>query len=196
MRASARLALIGFCALWVPSGLVARSQQLPSAETALQQADAMFAEGRYGEAREVYRLALAAEDRQVSSRAATGLVLSLLRVAEFATAYKEAHDLRQAQPDDPVIAALYGDALWASGVFEQAETTFLAALSRDPAHARARHGLARSLAAQNRLTAALVEAQEAVRLDPLTSDFRYTLAYIHERMGRFDTAAEAYTRYV
>lgn len=196
MPVSTRLALTGWCALAAPLAILAQTLQPQSAAVQVQAADALFAEGRYAEAREAYRRALGAEDRAGWTRAATGLVLSLLRAGEFALARHETEVLRQARPADADVAALDGEALWASGLFEQAETRFRLALDLEPAQARALNGTARALAAQRRLKEALATAEEAVRLEPRADDFQFNLAYILERMGRYDAAADAYLRYV
>ena len=197
MRRAARLGLIGLSVLVAPLGMVAQVPQAPATpEIHLQRADAFFAEGRYREAREAYREALAAGDRRTATSAATGLVLSLLRVADFLAAAEEAQQFREARPDDPALAALHGEALWALGVFAGAEATFEAALAADPAQPRARHGRARSLGAQNRLAEAVADARDAIRLDPKAADFHHTLGYLYERMGRLEDAIDAYSRYV
>ena len=63
-----------------------------------------------------------------------GVILSSLRVAEFESARDEAEKLIQESPRAPESLALYGDALWASGLFEQAEAKYQEALDH---HARA-----------------------------------------------------------
>ena len=60
--------------------------------------------------------------------------------------------------------ALYGDALWASGLFEEAEAQLPDALAVAPELARGHHGMARSLAARSQLDEAMNEAQAALRL--------------------------------
>lgn len=197
MCRAARPALIALCALVAPLGMGAQAPQAPDTpETHLQRADAFFADGRYHEAREAYREALAAADRPTSARAATGLVLSLLRVADFLAAAEEAQQIREARPADPALAALHGEALWALGAFADAEAAFEAALAAEPGQPRARHGRARSLGAQNRLDEAVADAQDAIRLDPDAAEFHHTLGYLYERMGRFREAVDAYSRYV
>jgi tetratricopeptide (TPR) repeat protein len=196
MGASVRWGLIALCAAAVPLGIGAASHQILSPAAYVERGDALFAEARYGEARDAYRTALAAEDRRIFTRAATGLVLSDLRVGDFANALREAHRLRDDRPDDAAIAALHGEALWGSGLFEQAETAFEAALAANPAEARARHGIARSLGARTRLPEAIAEAEAAIRLDPSVLDFHHTAGNLYERMGRYDEAVEAYERYV
>jgi predicted aspartyl protease len=196
MRASVRWGLIALCAVAGPLGIGATSRQEPSPAAHVDRGDALFAEARYGEARKAYRAALASADRGISTRAATGVVLSGLRVGDFANVLREADQLREGRPDDAALAALHGEALWASGLFEQAETAFDTALARDPAEARARHGLARSLGARTRLPEAIAEVEAAIRLAPHIIDFHHTAGTLFERMGRYDEAVHAYERYV
>lgn len=196
MGACTRSGLIVLVAMAVPLGIGAASRQAPSPSAQLERGDALFADGRYTEARDAYRAALAGEDRGISSRAATGLVLSVLRVGDFANALREARQLRDDRPDEAGVAALHGEALWASGLFEQAETAFDAALALDASEARARHGVARSLGARSRLPEGIAEAEAAIRLDPGVVDFHHTAGHLYERVGRYDDAVAAYERYV
>jgi tetratricopeptide (TPR) repeat protein len=196
MEASVRWGLIAVCAVAVPLGIGAASRQALSPAAHLERGDALFADARYVEAQDAYRAALATEDRGMSTRAATGLVLSALRVGNFANALREAQQLRDDRPDDAAVAALHGEALWASGLFERAETAFEASLARDPSEARARHGVARSLGAKSRLPEAIAEVEAAIRLDPRIIDFHHTAGHLYERMGHYDEAVDAYGRYV
>jgi tetratricopeptide (TPR) repeat protein len=119
-----------------------------------------------------------------------------LRIAEFGVAATHAAALRAAAPNDPEILALFGDALWASGLFAQAEEAYAAAVALDPASARAHHGVARVLASRGRLPQALEEAEAALRAAPNDAEIQNTVGYVHERMLRFDEAADAYSRYL
>jgi len=192
-----RLAVAGLAAGALPF-LVAAQAQRPAggADIHLQLANLLFAEGRFAEARDSYRRAVTADDPQTSSEAGAGLVVALLRLGDFQGAFKEATTLNQAHTDNAQVAAAYGEALWASGRFEEAEAAYERALKLDPEQARARHGRARSLAAMNRLSDAMVEAQEALRLNPREGEFHYTVGSIYERMNRFDEAAAAFGNYV
>ncbi len=94
---------------------------------------------------------------------------------------------------------MHGDALWAYGLFEEAEAAYDAAIKlqgADPAQARARHGRARALAARGRLADAIGEAQEALRLNPREAEFHYTVGSIYARMHSFEEAALAFRNYV
>jgi tetratricopeptide (TPR) repeat protein len=197
MRSGLRPPILALsAALLVPLVLAARPQVTGPAETQLQLADLLFADGRYDEAAEAYRRVLSSGPQALRPPARSGLVKSLLRVGGFYEARQTAQDLRDAAPQDAGAQALYADALWASGLFEEAEEAFRQALALDPEEARARHGVARALAARSRLDEALTDAQAALALSPKEDAFHYTLSEIYERMHRFDDAAAALTRYV
>jgi len=178
-----------------PAPQAAEARPPQAAESDVQLADRYFADGRYADARDAYRRAVASEDAAVAIGAGAGLVLALLRTGEFQTAYEAASDLTRAHPSSPIVAASSGDALWSMGRFEEAEASYARALDTDPDQARARHGRARSLAAQGRLDDALADVQRAIRNAPREMEFHHTLASIYERLRRFEDAADALTRY-
>ena len=91
---------------------------------------------------------------------------------------------------------MYGDALWASGLFEQAEGKYQDALATTPELARGLHGMARSLAARGQLEQAMVKAQAALRLAPRDLEIHHTVGSIYERTHKYEEAAAAYTNYV
>jgi predicted aspartyl protease len=167
-----------------------------SSEVQLQLADLLLADGRYAEALEAYRLAKGGADPGLRVRALAGLVRSMLRLGDFQSAQHEAAELRGLAPRDPDALALYGDALWAGGLFEESDAAYRDALALNPETARARHGLGRSLAAQSKLEAALDEVQASLRVAPGEADFHYTLASLYERARRFDDAAASMMDYI
>ena len=138
---SRRLAVVLVCAAAVPLVLLAQSPPSATADVQSQLADLLFADGRYREAADVYRRVLSAPDTALASRAGTKLVLSLLRVGDFRSAATVSADLRRSYPDDAHVAAVRGDSLWASGLFEEAEAAYEQALERDPAEARGRQAV-------------------------------------------------------
>jgi predicted aspartyl protease len=81
-------------------------------------------------------------------------------------------------------------------MFQEAEEAYDTALKLDPSQPRARHGRARSLSARNQLTAAMADAQEALRLDPREGEYHNTVGAIYERMHLFEEAAAAFGNYV
>ena len=162
----------------------------------VRQADQLFADGRFGEARDAYRRATTAGDPSVRRRAAAGVVMSQLRAGALRPALADADDLLRQNPDDARLTALRGDALWASGMFEEAEAAYDASLALDPSEPRARHGHARSLSARNQLESAMTEAQEALRLAPHEAEFHSTVGGIYQRMQRFEEAAGSFSKFV
>ena len=172
---------------------VAQSQ---SVEIQLQLADLLFAEGRYIDSFQAYRNATKAASPDLMRQARSGLIVSALRTAEFETARQEAEKLLQGSPRSAESLALYGDALWASGLFEQAEGKYREALTIAPEMSRGRHGLAKSLAARNQLDQAMNEAQAALRLNPRDLEVHHTVGAIYERMHKYEEAAIAFSNYV
>src|SRR6202158_3743449 len=138
--------------------------QSQAGEIQLQLGNEFFAEGRYQDALQAYQRALTASVPADPREARAGLVQAALRVAEFDLARVEADVLVRSAPLDPATLALGADALWASGLFEEAEARYRDALSTTPDLARGHHGLARALAARRKPHGAQSEAQEAVRL--------------------------------
>ena len=67
--------------------------------------------------------------------------------AEFDLARHEAETLNRMDPTSPQSMTLYADALWSSGLFQEAETLYEKALAAAPSLARGHHGMAKALAA-------------------------------------------------
>ena len=164
-------------------------------EVRLQLAELLYGDQRYWEALSAYENAKqGARDDQLL-RASSGLLKSLLHIAEFSRAQQEADFLYSLDPVDPEYRALYADALWAFGLFEEAEQVYQQVLARSPDSALARHGFGRGLAARGRLEEGLVELQAAVARDP-RGEFYHTIGSVHRRMQRYDLAADALEMYV
>src|SRR5262249_8913954 len=118
----------------VPRLAEARSGQAPgSAEGAAQApasapadlqihlGDLPAADPRFRDAADAYRrAAAAAADPRSKQRAQAGLALMLLRIGDFDGARVQAEQLAQADGGDAPSLALYGDTLWAFGLFEEA----------------------------------------------------------------------------
>jgi tetratricopeptide (TPR) repeat protein len=170
--------------------------QSQSGEIQLQLGNTFFADGRYQDALEAFKQALAATVPADARAARSGLIQAALRMAEFDLARTEAARLVESAPADPEAAAIYGDALWAAGLFEEAEGQYRAAVKITPDLARGRHGIARGLAARSKLDEAINEAQAALRLSPRDVELHHTVGSIYERMHKFEEAASAYTNYV
>ena len=172
------------------------SESWASTEIQLQLGDLLFAEARYRGAVEAYDRAKQTAGSLQLPRAVDGLVKGLLRVAEFGRALTEASALRRGLPQDPGSIALYGDTLWAGGLFDEAEASYHEALVRDPDEPSARHGVAKSLAARSQLDEAMAEAQAALKLSPRDGEFHHTVGMIFQRMQRFQEAAAAFGNYL
>ncbi len=167
-----------------------------SADVQLQLGTMLNAEGRYGDALEAFQNALKTADTSLQRAARSGVIVNALRVAEFDLARHEAETLVKVAPRDASALALYGDALWASGMFEEAEVRYRDALGITPDLARGLHGVARSLLARNQLDEAMNQAQAALRLAPRDMEIHHTVGAIYERMHKFEEAAAAYGNYV
>ena len=165
-------------------------------EIQLQLADLLVDDGRYWEAIVGYENAKHGATERQLFRVLVGEIQALLRVAEFPRAHLEATSLRKLAPRDPMVLALYGDATWAAGLFEEAEQTYKDALALNPDEVRARNGMAKALAAQSRLREAMTEVQAALRLAPNEAEFYHTLGSVYRRLNRFAEAADAYAKYI
>jgi tetratricopeptide (TPR) repeat protein len=167
-----------------------------STDVQLHLGRAFFADGRYQDALDAYRRALAAAGIDEVREARTGVVQSALRVAEFDLAKSEAETLVAASPQSPDAQSLFADALWAAGLFEEAEGRYREVLRLAPELARGHHGMARALAARSKLDDAMSEAQSALRLAPRDLEVHHTVGAIFERMHKFEEAAGAFSNYV
>jgi Flp pilus assembly protein TadD len=189
----------------VASAIVATATFIISADTTpaseasevqLRIGDLLFAEGRFSDSLDAYRNALKTAPPDATRRPRMGVIASALRVAEFGLARAEAEKLHQSDPKGPDATALYADALWSSGLFQEAESGYRDALAAAPELARGRHGVARSLAARSHLEEALGEAQAALRLSPRDLEIHHTVGTIFERMHKYEEAAAAFSNYV
>jgi len=185
--------------LLAAASLVIHADDTPASQAAdvqLQLGSMLYAEGRYVESLVAYQNALKTTDSSTLRAARAGVITNALRVAEFDLARHEAETLVKMAPRDAAALALDGDALWASGLFEEAEARYGQALALTPDLARGLHGMARSLLAQNKLDEALNEAQAALRLAPRDLEVHHTVGAIYERMHKYEEAAAAYGNYV
>ncbi len=167
-----------------------------ASEVQLQLGDLLFAEGRFLDSLDAYRNSLKVAPPDGMRRARMGVIASALRVAEFDLARVEAEKLHTADPTSPAATTLYADALWSSGLFQEAENLYHEALTASPELARGHHGMARSLAARSKLDDAMNEAQAALRLSPRDLEIHHTVGTIFERMHKYEEAAAAYSNYV
>jgi Flp pilus assembly protein TadD/predicted aspartyl protease len=175
---------------------VASAISSEAAQVQLQLATLLLHDGRFVEAFNAYEQVKGHEDSRIRREALLGSVRTSLRLGDFSHAYADGQLLARHSPRDPEAIATYGDALWAVGLFEESETTFEAALRLGKDNARALHGLARSLAARNRLDEAMASAQTALTHNPRDAEFHHTVGAIYERMRRYEEAANAYSSYI
>ena len=87
----------------------------------------LFDQGQYPEALDAYRNAVNADDSATVRQARAGVIQSALRVADFELARREADTLVKAAPRDPDAVSLYGDSLWAAGLFDAGRGATIAA---------------------------------------------------------------------
>ena len=167
-----------------------------ASEIQLTLGDLLFAEGKYLDSLEAYRNALKTAPPDSVRRPRIGVIASALRVAEFGLARAEAEKLYEADPKGPEAMTLYGDALWSSGLFQEAEVKYRDALAASPDLARGHHGMAKALAARSRLSDAMNEAQAALRLSPRDLEIHHTVGTVYERQHKYEEAAAAYSNYV
>jgi tetratricopeptide (TPR) repeat protein/predicted aspartyl protease len=178
--------------------LAAQAPPSASADIQIQLGDLLAGEARFRDAADAYQraLAAAATEPALARRAESGLALMLLRSGDFPGARAHAERLSKGEAADAPAHSLYGDTLWAFGLFEEAERAYETALKADIADARGHHGRARVLTARSRFADALVEAQEALKLAPRDSEFHHTVGVIYERQHHYDEAAAAFGNYV
>jgi len=179
--------------------LIIRADATPpsqASEIQLQLGDLLFSEGKYVDSLDAYRNALGTAAPDNVRRPRMGLIASALRVAEFGLAREEAEKLYKADPNGADSMTLYGDALWSSGLFMEAEAKYRDALALAPDLARGHHGMAKALAARSRLDDAMNEAQAALRLSPRDLEIHHTVGTIYERQHKYEEAAAAYSNYV
>lgn len=162
----------------------------------LERATALYESARYSEALDVYDAATRGDDEALADRARRGKVRTALRVAEFEMAWREAERLNSDQFADAESRTLLGDALWAMGRFDEADAAFRQALEMTPGSARARFGLARSLASRSRLEEALRESLIIAEEAPKDPEIHALVGHIYERLNQYPEAAEAFERYI
>jgi hypothetical protein len=195
MKRSVQFAVIA-AALVVGSSLALRADVNSDADLQLQLANLLFEETRYPEALRAFDRATQATDPAVAVSARKGKVRTALRIAEFPLAFREAETLKGQARGDAEAMTLYGDALWAMGLFDDADRTYHDALTSAPGSGRARFGEARSLAAKNQLDKALTAALGASAATPRDGEIHALMGDIYERLNRFDEAANAYNNYI
>ena len=201
MRMSRRLVrtvqgLTCAAALLVGGSLALNADVGGDADLQLQLGSLLYDETRYQEALVAFTEAAKSGDARVAVAGRKGTVRTALKVAEFLRARQEAEELVKVAGDDPEAFALHADALWSAGLFDEAEREYRAAVDRTPGSARARFGLARSLAATSKLEDALDAALTAAAAAPRDGEIHALAGDIYERLHRFAQAANSYRNYI
>ena len=182
--------------LAVPWVLAAGAQDPGAAATALSQGRDLFSQGRYVDALTEFDRAARADDAAISPVARRWRIRTTLRTAEFGNARRDAEQMLADAPRETEALALYADALWASGLFEEAEASYREALNAGGQMlGDARRGLARALASRGRLQDALEHAELALESHPDEPEVLAVAGSIYERLGRYTNAADAYDSY-
>jgi predicted aspartyl protease/Flp pilus assembly protein TadD len=176
---------------------VAVSAQTQSpADTHLKEADGHWNRLRYEDAYLSYLAARDAGDAVARVRASTGMIRVLLRMSLYADAVREGAGMVARDAHVAAAHAVHGDALWAGGLFDEAEQRYSAALALDPADPTALHGRGRALAARRQFAPAREAVRRAIAGAPAEASFHYTLASIEEDTRQFAAAAASLERYL
>lgn len=170
------------------------AQEDPEAQ--FQIATDFFESAQYWDALNAYDLVLRGDDAALGTRARKGKVRAALRVAEFDLARVEAETLNVGEMPDAEARTLLGDALWANGLFDEADAAYEETLAEVPESSRARFGRARSLASRSRLAEALAEALAVAAAAPQDAEVQALVGLVYERLHRFEESADAYDRYL
>jgi tetratricopeptide (TPR) repeat protein len=176
--------------------LVTLRAELTSADVFLRAGDALTRQWRYRDAFTMYGNAERVAEGPQRALAGVGLVSMAVRLAEFDFAFAKAGQLRRQFPDAPLVDTVFAEAAWASGLFDEAESSFVAALGRSPADGRARLGMARVLIARGHLEEALDNSLAAMAVLPEEADPHYLTGSISARLGQVDRAIQEYTKYL
>jgi Flp pilus assembly protein TadD len=189
--------VVAVAVMTAAASLVIRADvpQSESAAIQLQLGRQLVDEARYQDAIQAFQRALTGSP-DATREARAGIIQAALRIALFDVARSQAEALVRAAPQDPVSLSLVGDAMWAAGLFQEAEARYREAIAIAPDTARARHGIARSLAARSQVPEALAEAQAALRLSPRDSEIHHTIGAIYERLHDYDEAANSYSSFI
>ncbi len=183
-------------ALLVGGSLALNADIGGDADLQLQLGSLLYDETRYQEALVAFGEAATSDNGRVAVAGRKGTVRTALKVAEFLRARQEAEELVKVAGEDPEAFALHADALWSAGLFDEAEREYRAAVDRTPGSARARFGLARSLAATSKLEDALDAALTAAAAAPRDGEIHALAGDIYERLHRFAQAANSYRNYI
>jgi tetratricopeptide (TPR) repeat protein len=189
----ALIVAVSVVAAWT---FVGTAQQASTPAEFLQAGDVLMAGSQYGDALRAYRHARETDDADVRVRAGAGVVRSLLRLGLFKDGAREGAAIAARDPQNAAAISIHGDALWAFGLFHEAEDRYAAALKLNPPDPGGLHGRGRSEAAQHQFDQGLADVNRAISLDPAEPMYRYTLAAIYEQTRQFSAASSALEKYV
>lgn len=165
------------------------------AQTQYERAGRLFADAKYEDAYKQYNQVFGNAQGDIATAALKGMIRSALRLSSFQTARQEA-EMLNTRTSDVDTMTLFGDALWGGGLFDEAEAAYRTALARYPDSARARFGVARSLATRGRVEEALAEGLTAATASPADPEILVLVAELHERLFHYEEAARVYEDYV
>ncbi|GIT67676.1 MAG: hypothetical protein Ct9H300mP25_11480 [Acidobacteriota bacterium] len=165
-------------------------------EIRLQLADFLFADERYWEALTTYESAKEGAKPEQLLRASGGLLRSLLQVAEFSRAYQEAEFLNGLGIESSELRSLYAEALWAFGLFPEAEQVYSEILSVDPSNTAARHGNLGKGSCSTWPDGGGCYATTGSISGEERAEYYHTLGTVMRRMHRYEDAADALEAYV
>ncbi len=188
-RADEHLAKVGPVGVRPADPLLDELDKLRSGEKAhLIRGKTAFDNGRFAEAADEYRRALAARPESVEAR--VNLAAALVQTGDLPAAVAA---LREALQRDSANATAHfnlGTLLALQGPSEEAREHLAAAVAALPKDAEARRSLARVLRDAGRLEEALAEYGKSLELDPASEAARLGEAETLVRMGRYGPARE------
>ena len=148
--------------------------------------------GRFADAADAYRRALAIDPGQAEARNNLGSALiSLGRLAEAAAEFRRAIE---AAPERAAVHANLGHALHGLGRLDDAASAFEAAVALAPDDAGAHNGAGMVLTTMGRLDEAAAAYRRAVAVRPDFAAAHYNLAGVLQKQGRTEDAADAYRK--
>src|SRR5437016_47785 len=125
----ARAVALGLLVAVTLTGRWVLARQVADPSGLLPTADALMSDLRYREALALYRSARQADDAATRVRAGAGAVRALLRMGLFTEAQAEGAAIAETDAGQAGAQAVDGDALWAAGLFQEAEAKYAAALA-------------------------------------------------------------------
>jgi tetratricopeptide (TPR) repeat protein len=151
-----------------------------------------FQTGRFGQAVEIIRRAIASDANIAAYHSNLGLALVALGQAENALA--SYHCALKLQPDYPEALCNLGAALARLGRREEAIAAYERSLARKPDQAETHYNLGTELAQQGRLTEAVVRYRQAIQLKPDYLEALNNLGITLVDLGQVEEALVCYQK--